>query len=428
MLKIAAVEPESLGAELGLAPGDELLSINGRELVDFLDWEFLAADEAFVLRVRTAAGEEVEFDIERPLELPLGVMLEPPRIRRCANRCDFCFVDGNPEGSRKTLFIRDDDYRLSFRHGNFATLTNLKDKDVRRILEYRLSPLYVSVHATDPEIRRRLLRNPRAPAVLEQMRMFAAGGIQFHAQIVLVPGINDGPVLAKSLGDLYEMGPSVLTVSVVPVALTSFSRLDLVRSPEPREAAEAIRVVRRWAGKARGERGEGWVYGSDELYQIAGEPFPPAEEYDGFPQVENGVGAVRYLEQHIESEAAELPLMAGQRVLVCTGTAMGTLMPNLLPALERATGATFELAVLENTYYGPTVTTAGLLPGEAFRQALAGRGDVDLALLPAESVNEDGRFVDDVLLSDVERTAPMDVRLSYHFTDALGACVVGRES
>ena len=422
MLRVAAVEPGSLGAELGLGPGDELLSINGRELVDFLDWEYLAADDAFLLAVRTAAGEDVEFDIERPEDLPLGVTLEPPKIRRCANRCDFCFVDGNPEGSRKTLFIRDDDYRLSFRHGNFATLSNLKDKDIRRILEYRLSPLYVSVHATDTDIRRRLLRNPKAPAILEQLEMFAAGGIQFHAQIVMVPGVNDGAVLEKSLADLYAMGDKVLTVSVVPVALTAFSRLDLVRSPTRDEARAAVVVLERWAARARADgRDAAWVYGSDELYMQAELPFPPAEAYDGFAQVENGVGAVRYLESLVAAEAASLPDLSGKRILVCTGTAMGRLMPQLFPALERATGATFELAVLENSYYGPAVTCAGLLPGEDFRRALAGRSDCDLAMLPAESVNEDGLFVDNVSLASVEATAPMPVALSYHFTDALSA-------
>jgi putative radical SAM enzyme (TIGR03279 family) len=419
VLTVAAVAPGSLAAELGLVPGDELLAINGRELVDFLDWEFLAADEAFELHARTAAGQETIFDIERPEDLPLGVTLEPPKIRRCANRCDFCFVDGNPEGARRTLFIRDDDYRLSFRHGNFATLSNLRERDVRRILEYRLSPLYVSVHATDPEVRRRLLRNPKAPAILEQLAMFAEGGIQFHTQIVVVPGVNDGAVLERSLEDLWAMGDDVLSVSVVPVALTAYSRHDLVRQPTRAEAAADVTTVERWQARARAGRGTGWCYGSDELYLLAGLPFPPAEAYDGFAQVENGVGAVRYLEALIGRDADRMPAMAGQRVLVCTGTAMGPLMPSLFPVLERVTGATFELAVLENAFYGPGVTTAGLLPGVAFRQALAGRRDVHLALLPAEAVNEDGIFVDDVPLAGLEADAPMPVALSYHFTDAL---------
>jgi putative radical SAM enzyme (TIGR03279 family) len=360
--------------------------------------------------------------------VPLGVALEPPKIRRCSNRCDFCFVDGNPEGARKALFIRDDDYRLSFRYGNFATLSNLKDKDVRRILEYRLSPLYVSVHATDPEIRRRLLRNSKAPEILPQLEMFAAGGIQFHTQIVVVPGVNDGAVLERSLSALYAFGAPVLSVSVVPVALTAHSKLELVRAPTREEARRALRSVEKWAARSRGERREGWVYGSDELYMLAGEPFPPAEAYDGFQQVENGVGAVRYLQQLIAADAKELGAgaLAGRRILVLTGTAMGPLMPEVLASLEQVTGARFECVALENSFYGPSVTTAGLLAGADFQRALAAPAAsegtrCDLALLPAESVNDDGVFVDDLSFARLEAAAPMPIRLSYHFTDALGA-------
>ncbi|MGH7418930.1 MAG: hypothetical protein ACREKB_14250, partial [Candidatus Rokuibacteriota bacterium] len=187
------VAPQSVGAELGLVPGTELISINGRELEDFLDWEYLSADERFLLLARAPSGETVEYDIERPEEMPLGLTLEPPRIRRCANHCDFCFVDGNPTALRAGLYIRDDDYRLSFRYGHFATLTNLKPWDLERIVEYRLSPLYVSVHAADPVVRRWLLRNPEAPDVIPQLRWFAERGIAFHTQVVMVPGINDGP-------------------------------------------------------------------------------------------------------------------------------------------------------------------------------------------------------------------------------------------
>jgi len=428
MLRVAAVAPGSLGERLGLTRGDELLAINGRELVDFLDWEFLAADEAFRLDARTAAGSERRLDVERPEGLSMGVVLEPPKIRRCNNRCDFCFVDGNPDGARKALLIRDDDYRLSFRYGNFATLSNLKDRDVRRILEYRLSPLYVSVHATDPAVRRRLLRNPKAPEILPQLLMFAAGGIRFHTQIVVVPGVNDEAVLERSLADLYAFGAPILSVSVVPVALTAFSNVDLVRAPSAAEAGRALAVVRAWAGRARAERDTGWVYGSDELYMLAGAPFPPAEAYDGFEQVENGVGAVRYLEGLIAAEAGALPDLAGRRVLVLTGTAMGALMPRVLETLERTTRARFECVAIENGFFGPSVTTAGLLPGAGFQAALAARGDgkgpaagFDMALLPAEAVNDDGVFVDDVSFAAVAAAARMPVRLSDHFTDALGA-------
>jgi len=210
MIKVTAVEPDSIAEELGLKAGTELVSVNGRELEDFLDWEFLTAEEEIRLHVRQPDGEEIEFEIERPLGEPMGLALEPPRIRRCANRCDFCFVDGLPEGLRDVLYIRDDDYRLSFRYGNFATLTNLKRRDIERIIEYRLSPLYVSVHATDPGVRRYLLRNPTAPDIIPQLSGFADHGIRFHTQVVMSPGVNDGAVLRQTLDDLWAFGPAVL--------------------------------------------------------------------------------------------------------------------------------------------------------------------------------------------------------------------------
>jgi len=202
MIKVTQVQPGSIAEELGLRPGTELISVNGREIDDFLDWQFLTADEEFTLHIRQPDGQDIEFEIERPLTEPLGVAVEPARIRRCANRCDFCFVDGLPEGLREVLYIRDDDYRLSFQYGNFATLTNLKPADEARIIEYRLSPLYVSVHATDPVIRRWLLRNPTAPDILQQLRRFAEYGLKFHTQIVLSPGVNDGAVMEQTLTDL----------------------------------------------------------------------------------------------------------------------------------------------------------------------------------------------------------------------------------
>src|SRR5437762_8715500 len=232
MVRVQAVAPGSLGAALGLVPGTELHAVNGRALEDFLDWEFWSADEQFVLSATLPGGDVVEYDVERPEGLPLGVALEAPRIRRCANHCDICFVDGNPAGMRAPLYIRDDDYRLSFRYGNFATLTNLKPWDVARIVEYRLSPLYVSVHATDPTVRRWLLRNPEAPEIVPQLRALAGQGIAFHTQVVLVPGANDGAELVRTLSDLLDLGEPIRSVSVVPVALTEYSKRDLVRRSE----------------------------------------------------------------------------------------------------------------------------------------------------------------------------------------------------
>ena len=419
MIKVTAVRPGSIADELGLLAGTELVSINGRELEDFLDWEFLAAEEEFTLHVRQPDGQEIEFEIERSLSDSLGVAVEPARIRRCANRCDFCFVDGLPEGLREVLYIRDDDYRLSFQYGNFATLTNLKPKDVRRIIEYRLSPLYVSVHATDPVTRRWLLRNPTAPDILEQLRHFAAQGIRFHTQIVLSPGVNDGTVLERTLSDLFALGAPVLSVSVVPVGLTEFSKHSLVREPTEAECRAAARQVAAWQGRALAERQAHWVYGADELYLRAGLELPEAASYEEFDQVENGVGSVRFLQRRIREDAALFSEWHGLRIGVVTGTSMGALMPQVLQPLAAASGAALELIVVENGLFGPRVTTAGLLPGSSLAAALAGRSELDFALLPAECVNDDLLFIDGMSADTLAARLPMPLRFSKYFSDAL---------
>jgi putative radical SAM enzyme (TIGR03279 family) len=419
VIRVQAVAPDTLGAALGLIPGTQLVAVNDRDLEDFLDWEFLTADERFVLRAQLPSGEEIEYDVERPEGLPLGVTLEPPRIRRCANHCDFCFVDGNPLGLRQALYIRDDDYRLSFRYGNFATLTNLKPWDLRRIVEYRLSPLYVSVHATDPVVRRWLLRNPEAPEIVSQLRWFGERGIAFHGQVVLVPGVNDGPQLVRTLTDLYGIGAPVLSVSVVPVALTEFSKLDLVRQPGRDECRAALATVGEFAARSVAERGQPWCFGADDLYLQADEPLPPAEWYGDFEQRENGVGSVRYLQTRIQAARLEPERWRDKRIGIVTGTAMGPLMPQVVADLTSATGAHFEVLALENTLFGSSVTTAGLLPGKAVLAALRGRTDLDLALLPAESVNDDLLFMDDMEAHDLASQLPVPIKLSYDFADAL---------
>ena len=421
MIRVTHVHPDSIGGEIGLLEGSELLAVNDRPLDDFLDWEFLTADDRFDLLVRQPTGVEILFDIERPDDaVPMGVTLEPPRIRRCANRCDFCFVDGLPPGMREVMYIRDDDYRLSFRYGNFATLTNLKPNDVQRIIEYHLSPLYLSVHATDPVVRRHLLRNPLAPDIVEQMRQFAGHGIQFHTQVVMSPGVNDGPHLQRTLADLWDLGEPVLSVSVVPVGLTEFSKHQLCREPTEAECRAAIDIIEPLAERAHRERRHRWVFGSDELYLRAGVDLPPAEAYDGFEQVENGVGSVRYLQRRIAGADLDADRWRGKIIGVLTGTSMGPLMPQVLAPLTAHTSARFDLTPLENPLFGSTVTTAGLLPGRAFQDALADRGDWDLALLPGESVNDEGKFIDDLTWGELVAAAPVEVRISYDFADALG--------
>jgi putative radical SAM enzyme (TIGR03279 family) len=421
MIKVTGVEHGSIAEELGLQVGTELIAIDGRELEDFLDWEFATAEESFLLHVRQPGGEEIEFDIERPLGEPMGLALEPVRIRRCANRCDFCFVDGLPDGLRDVLYIRDDDYRLSFRYGNFATLTNLKARDIRRIKEYRLSPLYVSVHATDPTIRRYLLRNPSAPEIIPQLREFADAGIEFHTQVVMSPGVNDGEVLRQTLAELFAFGPAILGCSVVPVGLTEYSKHHLVREPSADECRAAIALIDERAAIARAQRRVTWAFGADELYLRAGVELPPAAIYDGFDQVENGVGAVRWLQRQIGEAAADLGGWVGRRVGIVTGTAMAPLMPMVLEPLATVTGARFDLIPVVNSLFGSAVTTAGLLPGAAVRSALQACQNLDLALVPGESLNDDALFIDSMSFDALAESIPFEIRTSKDFADALHA-------
>lgn len=419
MVRVKAVQDASIAEELGIVPGTELLTVNGRELADFLDWEFLTADEELVIEAKQPDGEAVVFEIERPDGESLGVELEPPTIRRCANRCEFCFIEGLPKGLRKPLYVRDDDYRLSFAYGNFATLSNLKDRDIARILEYRLSPLYISVHATPWEARKILLNNPRVPNIVEQLTKLAAGGIQFHAQMVIVPGLNDGEVLEESFRDLWALGDAVLSVALVPVGLTQFSHLYTGKSMDRENAEALLKTVDRWAERARAERGESWVYGSDELYLLAGRELPDAEYYGEFPQVENGVGAVAALRARVAEGLDSLPRIEGKRIGIVTGVSMAPLMPEILSELTDKTGARFELIVAENSLFGPTTTTAGLLVGADIKRVLGDRTDLDMALIPAECINDHGVFLDDEPFIALREQLHMPVYPSYDFIDVL---------
>lgn len=419
MVRVSRVHLDTVAAELGIAPGTQLLRVNGRELADFLDWEFLSADEELVIDAVQPDGEPVVYEVERPEGEPFGLELEPPNVRRCANRCEFCFIEGLPKGLRKPLYMRDDDYRLSFAYGNFATLSNLKERDFARIAEYRLSPLYVSVHATPWEARKKLLNNPRVPNIVEQLTRLKRDGIQFHCQMVVVPGLNDGDVLEASLADLWALGDAVLSVALVPVGVTQFSHLYTGSPMDRGNAQRVLAAVDRWEARGLAERDDRWVFGSDELYLLSGRELPAPEHYGDYAQIENGVGAVTSLRQRVAEGLHALPRLDGRRIGVVTGTSMAPLMPPLLDALTRQTGAHFELIVAENSLFGPTTTTAGLLVGADIRRALGGRSDLDLALVPAECINQDGLFLDDSSFVAVREALPMPVYPSYDFLDVL---------
>jgi putative radical SAM enzyme (TIGR03279 family) len=295
----------------------------------------------------------------------------------------------------------------------------VKDKDIERILEYRLSPLYVSVHATNHEARKVLLNNPRVPDIKAQLTRLAAGGIQFHCQMVVVPGLNDGDVLEESLSDLWEMGEAVLSAAVVPVGLTQFSHLYSGKGMDPVTSGIVLDQVERWGRRGLVERGETWVFGSDELYLLAGRELPGPAHYGEFAQIENGVGAVTSLRMRVAAGLAKVGRRDGQRIGVVTGLAMAPLMRPLLESLREVTGATFELIPAENSLFGPTITTAGLLVGKDLVGALKDRFDLSMALIPAETINEDGVFLDDFSLANLREVVPMPIFPSYDFIDVL---------
>ena len=300
--------------------------------------------------------------------------LEPPSVRRCANRCEFCFIEGLPKGLRKPLYVRDDDYRLSFAYGNFATLSNLKDRDIARILEYRLSPLYVSVHATPWDARKVLLNNPRVPNVVEQLTRLAAGGIQFHTQMVIVPGLNDGDVLEQSLADLWALGDAVMSVAVVPGGAHAVLAPVHGKSMDAAAAAGLLDHLARWAARARGRAGRSMGVRVGRVVPAGGRVrCRTPTHYGDFVQIENGVGAVAALRQRVPDGLASLPRLDGaahrrgdRRLdarISCRRCSTSS---------RRGRERAFELIVAENSLFGPTTTTAGLLVGADIRRALQG--------------------------------------------------------
>ena len=330
---IAAVVEGSLAEKEGLRPGDRLVSINGHVLRDVIDYRFYGAEEELEL-VLNRDGQRLVLQIERGYEEELGLEFTAPTfdgIRRCHNQCAFCFMAGLPEGLRPSLYLRDDDYRYSFLSGNFITLTNLSEDDWERLAEQRLSPLYVSVHATDLTLRRRVLGNPAAPHVMDQLRRLGELGIQLHTQVVLVPGLNDGPALAQTVADLAALYPVVQSIAIVPVGLTRYHRCGF-RLYRPDEAGLILDQITAWQREYRRQHNLNLVYASDEWYLLAGRQIPPAEEYDDFPQLENGVGLTRVFLDEWEEAKARAPGLEGRTgitTLVC-----GILIAPLLEKLS----------------------------------------------------------------------------------------------
>ena len=422
MIRVASVRRGSIGADLDIRPGTQLLSINEQELRDALDLAFYEADESVQLLTRSPGGEDVLFDIEKPSDESLGLVPEPDKVRRCTNACPFCFVKGNPkiEKLRAGLYIKDDDYRLSFMFGHYVTLTNLRDEDWTRIVEQRLTPLYVSVHATDPDVRLAMLRNPRSARIAEHLDRLEEGGIRIHAQVVLCPGLNDGPILQRTIDDLYARGDSVLSLSIVPVGLTDYNQDRGVRPLTESECAHTIEIVEEARKRARRERATSWAYAADELFLQAGRELPGAEYFDDLELVANGVGAVSEIRDRVKADLGSLPRLDGTRIVMVTGTSMASHLESIGLEIAAATGATIETVPTDNRLFGPLVTTAGLLGGEDHRRAIAPFADFDVALISRTAINDDELFLDDLTLSDLRTAFPgLEIWPSEHVTDVL---------
>jgi putative radical SAM enzyme (TIGR03279 family) len=408
-VRVLAVTPGGLAAGAGLRPGDRLLRVNDRPLRDLIDFHVQAGQERLEIEV-DRGGRPCTVALTRQWGRDLGLECEPPtpaEISTCANKCVFCFIHQLPRGLRKSLYVKDDDYRLSFLHGNYITLTDLPDEEIRRIVDLRLSPLYVSVHATDPDLRRLLLGNPKTLRgdLLERMRQLAAGGIRMHAQIVLCPGLNDGAALERTVRDLAGLHPAVRTVAVVPVGLTRHREgLYPLRSITAVESRQVVAAIRGWQAEFRAGAGTRLVFGADELYLQAGLPLPAADEYEGFPVVEDGIGLVRRFSDDLGRAARRLHRIRRRRhVTIATGELFAPVLTRLLRRFA-GPGLAIEVVAVRNDFFGPAIGVAGLLTGEDIARTFSSRSAGDLLLVPAVALQEArGVFLDDVSPAELGR-------------------------
>lgn len=406
---VEEVQPGSPAAKLGIRPGDRLLRANGRRCRDLIDYLYESGEDELELEFERGEGEGEIFLVEAGHGRHAGLELELPRTRVCRNKCIFCFVSQLPKGLRSTLYVKDEDYRFSFLFGNYITLSNMSPADRERILEMRLSPLYVSVHSIDPVKRRLLLGENAVPDIIGELRKLVRGGIRIHAQIVMCPGINDGPDLEKTVKALARLYPGVESLAVVPVGLTRFHRNNLV----PVDGELAAKTVARLEKLMEGFRvrlGSPFVYPSDELYLKSGADLPEAGIYGDFPQIENGVGMLRdFLDRF---EALETPKRLAISVSLITFTGQ-SFLPFLKKAAERLEknirGLRLEVSGVDNDFFGCGVTVAGLLTGHDVVSRLKGLR-ADAVLLPSVALREGyGMFLDDMRVEEMEKSLGLPI-------------------
>lgn len=435
---ITRVLPNSIAAEVGFEPGDAIASINGKRPRDLIDYQFLCADEVLELEVLDAAGETHHLELEKEYDDGLGLEFETAlfdNLIQCNNRCPFCFIDQQPPGKRESLYLKDDDYRLSFLYGSYLTLTNLSPREWERIEQLRLSPLYVSIHATEAELRSRLLKNTRAGKILEQLQWFQQRRLQIHAQVVVCPGINDGENLEQTLLDLVSFHanevPTVASAAVVPVGLTRFRpNLDELTPVSQEKAAEVIAQVQTLQAKFRHQFGTNFAWLSDEWFLIARQELPPESHYEDYPQIGNGVGSIRQFIQQFQATATEmLPARVeiSRRFSWVVGNAVEIAFQPLVRQLNEVEGLAVNLVPLGSDYWGQEITVTGLLTGQDLLTGLQGRDLGDAILLPSLMLKHDDTcFLDDMTLEELAQKLGTPILPVTGTEGLIKTCINGR--
>lgn len=430
--RIEAVQPHGVGYRRGLRPGDSLVAINGEPIWDEIDYQALTNRTRLDLTVLRADGREETVRIIKAKEVPLGLQLADTlacKARPCKNKCIFCFIDQMPPGMRSSLYVKDDDWRLSLMMGNYITLTNVDEQEFQRILRRKASPLYISVHATDPEVRVRMMRNPNARFIMDRLKRLADAGLHFHCQIVLCPGYNDGETLRKTLTDLAALYPAAQSAALVPVGLTKFRQGLAEVQPYDREGAQAVMAIaHEFQERLLASLGTRFVFPSDEMTLLAGEEIPPEACYEGYPQIENGVGLLRQFEQSLREAARENTLPAlPRRVRIACGASIAPVMEKWIAAYGPQ-GVQVAVQPIRNYFFGESITVTGLLTGGDLKAQLQ-EADEDEILLCGNTLRSEGDlFLDDMPLSALRAALKPRLTLVPNTGAALFAALLGREN
>ncbi len=415
---IRSVSPGSIAQEMEIEPGDVLLTINGQSPEDVFDYRYLINDEMLLVLIRKANGEEWELEIEKEYTEDLGLEFENGLMddyHSCRNKCIFCFIDQLPKGMRDTLYFKDDDSRLSFLQGNYLTLTNMNDHDLDRIIHYRLSPINISFQATNPDLRCRMLNNRFAGDILDKVKKLKEAGILMNGQIVLCKGVNDGEELARSVRDLERFFPELQSVSVVPVGLTRYREGLYPLEPFTKEDAEKVlQTIHGWQETFLKKYGMHFIHGGDEWYILAKEPFPEADAYDGYLQLENGVGMVRLLEEEVKEALAALPGDARSRsVTIATGVLAAPFLQEHAKKIQKKyPNVKIQVLTVYNRFFGEQITVAGLITGQDLISQLKGAELGDRLLLTTHMLKSgEPVFLDDVTVEEAEKTLQIKISI-----------------